>query len=171
MNTREFQLQRRIQFLICCFVVGLVLSGLTAFPLVWEVSLLAHWLGAPESSSAAQFSGLTWWIVTVRNALVETNIKYPFLSYGTDWLAFAHLVIASSFVGPLKNPVRNIWVIEWAMIACLGVIPLAMICGPLRGIPFGWRLIDCSFGVVGIVPLWVVRRWIQQLERLQSSTR
>ncbi len=171
MNTRAQLLQRRIRFLICCFVVGLVLSGLTAFPLVWEVSLLARWLGVPEGSSAAQFTGLTWWIVTVRNALVETNVKAPFLSYGTDWLAFAHLVIATAFIGPLRNPVRNIWIIEWAMMACIGVIPLALICGPLRDIPFGWRLIDCSFGVVGIVPLGIVWRWIKELETLTSSTR
>jgi hypothetical protein len=33
------------------------------------------------------------------------------------------------------------------------VLPLALICGPLRGIPIYWRLIDCSFGVLGAVPL------------------
>lgn len=171
MNTRIQQLQRRIRVLLCAFVIGLVLSGLTAFPLTWEVSVLARMLGAPDGTSAANYSGLTWWIVTVRNGLLETDAKYPFLAYGTDWLAFAHLVIASAFIGPLKNPVRNIWIIEWAMMACLAVIPLALICGPLRGIPFPWRLIDCSFGVVGIVPLWVCWRWTKELERLISSTR
>ena len=107
----------------------------------------------------------------MRNGLLETDAKYPFLAYGTDWLAFGHLVIATAFWGPFKNPVRNIWVLEWAMIACVGVFPLALICGPLRGIPFAWRLIDCSFGVVGIGPLWVCRKWTKELERLQSSTR
>lgn len=37
------------------------------------------------------------------------------------------------------------------MIACAGVLPLVLICGPLRGIPFYWCLIDCLFEVV---PLW-----------------
>ena len=46
------------------------------------------------------------------------------------------------------------------MIACLAVIPLALICGPLRGIPWFWQPIDCSFGVLGIIPLWFVRRMI-----------
>jgi hypothetical protein len=36
-----------------------------------------------------------------------------------------------------------------------------MICGQVRGIPFYWRLIDCSFGVIGAVPLiyafWQIR--------------
>ena len=171
MNTRVQQLQRRIRILLCCFVIGLVLSGLTAFPLTWELQILARMMHIPDGANPHDYSGLTAWIATVRNGLIETDAKYPFLAYGTDWLAFAHLVIASAFIGPLKNPVRNIWVLEWAMIACVGVVPLAMICGPIRGIPFGWRLIDCSFGVVGIVPLAIVWRWTKELEQLQSSTR
>jgi len=49
--------------------------------------------------------------------------------------------------------VRNKWVITFGLIACAGVIPLALIAGQVRGIPFAWRLIDCSFGVVGGIPL------------------
>ena len=64
---------------------------------------------------------------------------------GTDWLAFGHLVIALFFVGPWRHPVANAWVLKAGLVACAGVIPLALICGPLRGIPFYWRLIDCSF--------------------------
>jgi hypothetical protein len=52
-----------------------------------------------------------------------------------------------------RDPVRNKWVLQWLLICCLLVIPLALICGAIRGIPFWWRLIDCSFGVVGAVPL------------------
>ena len=63
------------------------------------------------------------------------------------------MVIAVAFIGPLRDPVKNVWVIDFGMIACAAVIPLALICGPIRGIPFWWQLIDCSFGVVGIVPL------------------
>jgi hypothetical protein len=58
--------------------------------------------------------------------------------YGTDWLAFAHLVIAVAFWGPLRDPVRNIWVIEWGMIACVGIVPLALFAGPVRDIPLWW---------------------------------
>jgi hypothetical protein len=35
------------------------------------------------------------------------------------------------------------------MIACAGIVPLALICGHLRGIPFWWQLADMSFGIVG----------------------
>ncbi|HEY0075800.1 MAG TPA: hypothetical protein VGB77_16990 [Abditibacteriaceae bacterium] len=163
-------LLRRIRFLIGGFVIGLVLSGLTAFPLTWELNLLASWLGAGEAATPGQFSGVTEWIVRVRNALNETDGKYPFLAYGYDWLAFAHLVIALAFIGPWRDPVRNIWVIEWAMLCCIAILPLAFICGPIRGIPFYWQLIDCSFGVVGILPLWWCRQLIGRFEDVSVST-
>ena len=103
--------------------------------------------------------------------LETTGREYPFLAYGTDWLAFAHLVIAVAFWGPLRDPVRNIWVVEFGMIACLLVIPLALICGPIRGIPFCWQLIDCSFGVFGLIPLAIVRRLILSLGNQESGLR
>jgi len=48
-------------------------------------------------------------------------------------------------------------------------VPWALVFGPLRGIPFFWRLIDCSFGVVGIVPLWLCRRDVDELERIEMG--
>ncbi len=74
------------------------------------------------------------WISFVHNGLTEMYQKHPFIAYGTDWLAFAHLVIAVAFWGPIKDTVKNIWGVEFGMIACVMVIPLAMICGPIRGI-------------------------------------
>jgi hypothetical protein len=61
--------------------------------------------------------------------------------------------------------VRNKWVITFGLIACAGVIPLALIAGAVRGIPVAWRLIDCSFGVFGSIPLLVCQREIRKLER------
>ena len=152
----------KIRVVLLAFIVGLILSGLTAFPLETELKIVAGLLPAPDQCA------LSAWIHRVRDALVETNAKYPFLAYGTDWLAFAHLVIAIAFIGPLRDPVRNIWVIQFGLIACVAVIPLALIAGPIRGIPFGWRLIDCSFGVFGFIPLWLALRWARELD--QSST-
>ncbi|MEU7502642.1 hypothetical protein AB0B52_37495 [Streptomyces griseofuscus] len=146
------------------FVVCLVLSGATAFPLVHEL----HWT---ESVLRALWvpdllPGLMDWIARVRDGLDAVDAKYPFVLYGTDWLAFAHLVIAVAFYGPYRDPVRNIWVIEFGMIACAGIVPLALICGPIRGIPFWWSLIDMSFGVFGVLPLYVLRTKIKRLEAL-----
>lgn len=160
---------RRIRILLVAFMIGLALSGITAFPLEWELNLLAHWLGAPPDAVPQDYSGLTHWIVKVRNGLRETNAHFPFIAYGTDWLAFGHLVIATAFIGPLRDPVRNKWVIDWGLIACAAIIPLALICGPLRGIPFYWQLIDCSFGIVGAIPLLLCRKYIRELEQNEST--
>jgi hypothetical protein len=84
------------------------------------------------------------------------------LLWARTWLAFGHIAIAVFFLGPLRDPVRNLWVIWAGMIACVLVIPWAMVFGPIRGIPFFWRLIDCSFGVVGIVPLYLAYRCIRR---------
>jgi len=44
-----------------------------------------------------------------------------------------------------------------------------MACDPLRGIPPYWQLIDCSFGVFGIIPLWLARRCAAKLADSRSS--
>jgi hypothetical protein len=162
---------RRLRFirrLLVLFIVGLVLSGLTAFPLLYELRLLTSWFGETTVIGSC-FPGLAHWLSLVREGLEVADQRYPFLAYGTDWLAFAHLMIAIVFWGPLKDPVRNIWIVEFGMIACLMVIPLALICGPIRGIPFFWQLIDCSFGVFGIIPLFIARRWILRLSHRNSK--
>ncbi len=158
---------RRIRLWLAVFIVGLVLSGITAFPLQTELSGLVSILHAGWLQPIAEFTGLVPWMERVSNALHNTNANYPFLAYGTDWLAFAHLVIAVAFVGPYIDPVRNKWVITFGLIACAGVVPLALIAGAIRGVPFPWRLIDCSFGIFGSVPLFLCRQSIRKLEREQ----
>lgn len=143
----------RFRLALGVFIVGLVLSGVTAFPLLLELRFLADLLGAGAIESPEGQSGLTLWVVTVRNGLEETYAEFPWVAYGTDWLAYGHLVIALFFIGPLIDPLSSRATLYAGMAACLGVIPLALICGPIRGIPFYWQLVDCSFGVIGIVPL------------------
>jgi hypothetical protein len=161
---RQIEPRRRIRILLAVFIAGLALSGLTAFPLPTELGWLNSILHADALRPFAESTGLLSWIVHVEEGLTATNEKYPFLAYGTDWLAFAHLVLAILFIGPFADPVRNKWVITFGLIACAGVIPLALIAGPIRGIPLGWRFIDCSFGVFGAIPLLICRRIIHKLE-------
>lgn len=162
-------LVRGIRVWLVFFVVCLVLSGATAFPLVTEMRWLERLLSSPASTVPEHLPGLMEWVAKVREGLEATDERYSFVLYGTDWLAFAHLVIAVAFYGPYRDPVRNIWVIEFGMIACAGIIPLALICGPLRGIPFWWSVIDMSFGVFGVIPLQIVRRRIKRLEALGEA--
>ncbi|MFJ4848813.1 MULTISPECIES: hypothetical protein [unclassified Streptomyces] len=150
-------LEQRIRAWLVVFVVCLVLSGVTAFPLVHEV----RWLDGWDLPGFADD-----WISRVREGLDATDAHYPFLFYGTDWLAFAHLVIATAFYGVWRDAVRNIWIVEWAMIACAGVVPLAAICIPLRGLPLWWMPVDMAFGVFGVVPLLILRRMIKRLEAM-----
>jgi len=158
----EQQLKKRIRNWVITFIIGLALSGITAFPIETELAFLAHHSGIFPAFLAK-------WIQTVYMAVKITNQNYPYLSYGTDWLAFGHLVIATVFIGPLKDPVKNIWVIQFGMIACIMVFPLAFIAGPIRGIPIYWRFIDCCFGIFGIMPLWFCYKRIKQLEVIQSN--
>jgi len=162
------QLTIRIRLWLSFFILALLVSGVTAFPLVWEVTILQAWFGSGSTAGTA-WPELARWIVTVHAGLTDTQARYPFLFYGTDWLAFAHIVIAIAFWGPLRDPVRNVWVVEFGMIACGLILPLALVFGPLRGIPFFWQIIDCSFGVFGIIPLWLVRRDIMRLTAQRRS--
>ncbi len=150
-------------------MIATALSGITAFPLRWEMNSLARLMEALGITRYGVFAPIVEWVTRVQAGLNDAYGRYPFVAYGTDWLAFGHLVIALAFLGPLRDPVRNVWVVEWAMVACVGVIPLAFICGQIRDIPVFHRFIDCAFGVFGIVPLWLCRRDILALAALEKS--
>ncbi|HEY1660987.1 MAG TPA: hypothetical protein VGI03_01080 [Verrucomicrobiae bacterium] len=154
---QECNLRRRVKLFTWLFIIGLVLSGATAIPLKSEVGALANFAGNGSS-------GITQWIFHVRDALDDTGSHHPFLFYGTDWLAFGHFVIAIAFIGALRDPARNRWLFDFGLIACALVIPYALIFGELRGIPLWWRLLDCSFGIIGALPVWLCRKWTIELE-------
>ena len=154
-----------IRMHLSCFIALLFLSGITAFPihaeLVYAHDLIAHFKLNNSLSS---------WIETVYRGVSEVDKDYPFIAYGTDWLAFAHLVLAVLFAGIVKDPVRNIWVIEFGLIACVGIFPLAFIAGAIRGIPFFWQLIDCSFGLAGGILLWMCYTRVKRLSLLSQAS-
>ena len=168
---RETQLRCRIKVLTWLFITGLVMSGATAIPLEWELDLLTNRFGITGQTSATATSELARWLLTAREALQEVSVKHPLLFYGTDWLAFGHIVIAIAFVGALRDPVRNRWLFDFGLIACVLVIPYALVFGAIRAIPFWWRLIDCSFGVFGFIPMWFCRKWARELERRDAASR
>ena len=144
------------------FIAALFISGATAIPLEWELGILRQVF--PNGNAGR-------WFAAVHDALVYNGTHFPFMNYGYDWLAFAHFVLAILFIGPYMHPVRNKWVIEFGMIACVLIIPFAMIAGHFRGISLEWRLIDCSFGIIGIIPLYLIRKKILQMEAGDFFTR
>jgi hypothetical protein len=144
---------RAYRIALAFFILGLVASGGTAFPLLHELRLLAAWLGIDDPSVWRELSGVRHWIAFVWLVLEHNHAQFPFIAYGTDWLAFGHLCLALFFLRPLWKPLESDWVLKCGLICCAGVIPLALVAGTIRGIPFYWRLIDCSFGVIGAMPL------------------
>jgi hypothetical protein len=164
-------LLKRYHGVLALFVTGLILSGLTAFPLLHELRLMASWLGIENHAAYSQYEGLKFWIGYVWHGMEVTQARFPFVAYGTDWLAFGHLMIAVFFiVGPWRNPVANAWVLKVGLLACAAVIPLALICGELRGIPLYWRLVDCSFGVFGALPLLYCLKLARQMSSRTSRS-
>lgn len=135
----ELAIKRRLWIV----TIGLLLSGITALPIETELMIGRAVIDFVDMQN--EFSN---WIVTVHNGVAVTNAQFPFVAYGTDWLAFAHIVFAILFIGPLKDPIRNIWVVEFGIISCIAIVPFAFIAGHIRGIPTFWQLIDCSFGIV-----------------------
>lgn len=163
---QEKKLLFRIRALIVFYIIALFFWGVTAFPLETELRIICQIFDISPDVSPETYDGLMRWIATVAKGITDTNENYPFIAYGTDWLAFSHLVIAVAFIGLYKKPIRNKWIVHFGMIACLGVLPLALICGPIRGIPFYWTLIDCSFCFLGIIPLILLHVYINRLEKL-----
>jgi hypothetical protein len=73
------KLGTEIRLLLCFFIIGLVVSGITAFPihtqLTYAHDLIVHFkLSNP----------LSHWIETVYQGVHEVDTKYPFIAYGTD---------------------------------------------------------------------------------------
>ncbi|MEO8111060.1 MAG: hypothetical protein ABI594_13540 [Ginsengibacter sp.] len=156
MNNEIIKIKRLLAF----FIIVLFLSGATAIPVEIELSTLLKIF--------SDKSLLHTWLEKVLLAYRSVNIQYPFLLYGYDWLAFAHFILAILFIGPYRDPVKNIWVIEFGLIACALIFPLAFIAGSYRGIPIGWQLIDCSFGLFGFVPLWICYRKTKTLHLIAN---
>jgi hypothetical protein len=141
---------------------------LTAIPLQWEMKIINSLFGS-GSILGGVFPPLTNWLARISEGVLFGYGQYPFLAYGTDWLAFGHVAIAVAFIGPMRDPIKNIWVVEFGMIICVLVIPWAITFSVVRDIPSFWTLIDMCFGIIGIIPLWFARKQILLLTAKQSS--
>ncbi len=156
-------LRARIRAWTLFLMAGLFLSGITAIPLRAELALLVPLVGTAPPLGA--------WLLQIQAAVTDVAARYPFLFLGTDWLAFGHIVIGLGFIGLLIAPERNEWLVTWGMMACALVIPWAWFFGAARDIPWWWRCVDSSFGVGGMIPLVLVRRYVGELKRRMVSSR
>jgi len=161
------KLLRWARLWLLLFIIGLTLSGLSAI-LVEPAMKFLEGIAGDGSRIGAASPELATWLTDVYHGVRNTGREYPFLFYGTDWLAFAHLAIIVIFLAPLRKPARNLPIIHAGMIVCVLAIPWALFFGPIRDVPFFWQLIDCSFGVVGLIALLLARRCTRKLIAIEG---
>jgi len=148
---------RKIRTLVIIFQVAMFLSGVTAFFVPWGIDQIMS-VGAFENTT------LQPWLLQVQEGVAAVDQSYPFILYGTDWLAFAHILFAILFYGAYVDPIRNKWLFKFGIIASLLIFPLAFIMGNIRGIPVLWQLMDCSFGLVASILLYYTLKKVNELE-------
>ena len=146
--------------------LGLFISGVTVWPAIFELKLAVSLLWGEGEASGS----LHAFILQVIEALEATNEDYPFLMYGYDWLAFAHICLAILFAGAIRDPAKNIWIVQCGLIMCALIPVLSGICIPFRGLPSYWLLIDFAFAPGAAIPLIIALRDIRQYERKEGSS-
>lgn len=146
-------------------VFGLLVSSITVWPALVELKLAVSiiWGDAEPTGELHAF------LLQAIEGLESVNANYPFMFYAGDWLAFAHIVLAILFAGAIRDPVRNIWIVQCGLIMCALVPVLAIVCIPLRGLPMVWFWIDSAFAVGAALPLWVALKDIRRIEAVLSS--
>jgi len=148
------------RLMLAIVVFGLLVSAITIWPAVPELKLAVRiaWGDGEPTGTLHKF------VLQAIDGLESVGARYPFMLYAHDWLAFAHIVLAILFAGAMRDPVRNIWVVQCGLIMCALVPVLAGICIPCRGLPLCWFWIDCAFAPAAAVPLWIALRAIRRVE-------
>ena len=157
-------IRRRVRFLVFVFIVLLILGGLSAFFIV-ETANIAQQLSGKGSFIGERLPSVAEWVSKIHDAIAETAEKHPFMFYGTDWVGFSHFMMVIACIGVLREPVRNIWVIQFALIGCILMIPMTLVIGAARDLPWFWQLFDCGIGAVGAILFFICYRYVRRLER------
>ena len=146
--------------MIAIVAFGLFLSGVTVWPAVWELKAAVGIVWGDSTPTG----GLHAFFLQAIEGIQSLEADYPFMLYAHDWLAFAHIVLAILFAGAIRDPVRNIWIVQCGLIMCALVPVLAVICIPMRGLPFYWFWMDFAFAPGAALPLWIALRDIRRAE-------
>jgi hypothetical protein len=151
---------KRAKWMLGIVAFGLLVAGVTVWPAVpelkWGVRMV--WGDADPAGTLHAFA------LRVIAGLEHMEADYPFMLYAHDWLAFAHVVLAILFAGAMRDPVRNVWIVQCGLIMCALVPVLAVICIPLRGIPLVWFWLDFAFAPAAALPLGIALLDIRRAE-------
>ncbi len=152
-----------IRVCLSLFFVGLVFGLHTVVFVRAETTWMADRFGR-GTFVEERWPTVAAWFEHLHIAFATTYTTYPVIAYCMDWLGYACIVLAVLMVGAIKDPVRNIWIVQAFMVGCTIAFVMPLVMGPLRGIPLFWRLIDSSFGLVGFFLLLLPYRLIRGLE-------
>jgi len=158
---------KHIRFWLILFFLGILFGLHTVVFVEAETAFFAKHLGHGTTMEAT-LPVVSDWIEQLYTSVSETYTKYPAMAYCMDWLSYACIVFAIFIIGAIKNPVKNIWIIQVYMIACFLAFLLPFIIGPMRHIPVFWRFLDSSFGLAGLVILLIAYQLTKKLQRAQS---
>ncbi len=151
---------KRAKLMIGVVVFGLLASAVTIWPAIPELKLAVRFVWGGDEPTGILHS----FLLQAIGGLEAMEADYPFMLYAHDWLAFAHIVLAILFAGAIKDPIRNVWIVQCGLIMCALIPVLAGICGPIRGLPGIWFWIDCAFAPGAALPLWIALRDIKRTE-------
>lgn len=160
---RNKKIKRWIRILLILFIFGLVFGSQLVLFVRPELGWLKNIFGA-GTRMGQNFPNLSTWINHLYEGITETYSKYPFMAYCMDWLAFAQIAFVVFFIGAIVDPVRNIWIIKSGMVICVLHILLAFGSGSFRDVPLFWRLLDSSFGFIGLIVLYLAYKNVKCLE-------
>jgi hypothetical protein len=77
MNASSIAILRRVRCVLALFMLALVASGITAFPLQRELEQVAAIRGLKNATPEQAESGFDRWVLTVRDGLRHTYARYP----------------------------------------------------------------------------------------------
>jgi len=156
---------KRTKLMLAIVVFGLIVSAVTIWPAIPELKMAVSiaWGDAEPTGTLHKF------VLQAIDGLEAMEADYPFMLYAHDWLAFALIMLAILFAGAIKDPVRNIWIVQCGLIMCALVPIIPVICIPIRNLPWIWFWMDFAFAPAAALPLWIALRDIKRAEAEMNS--
>ena len=159
---------KKIRIYLVLFFLGILFSLHTVLFVEVETEFFARHQGS-GTSMEQKLPVVSDWIENLYVSVKETYTNYPVMAYCMDWLSYACVVFAIFLIGAIKDPVKNIWIIQVFMLACVLAAALPFIAGPFRGVPIFWRCLDGSFGLIGFLVLLMPYRLTKKLAQTKEG--